>query len=384
MKKNFFSRVLLLIIGVIVIVSSCNTSPKDDEAWIEGTLTGNSFSQIILEELTPDGIQKIDSAAVIHNKFKFKVPVQEAGFYFLRFSTNNFISIVLQPGDKLSIKAPADSLGYPTELTGSPENKLLLELNHKLDGCYKATDSLSKVFKEYQDTDQFDSVKTTIDSAYYRMFYAHKSWLENYIRKNSSSLTTIVAFYQTLGRRSFFSSEDDYETMKIVDQNLMKSFPKNKHTIKFHALFLNQKALSDRVAAVDFMLNVGNPMPPICLPNSNQKSVDVTQIPASQKLLVFWEIKSMVDNPDKAELDRLMNRMRIVGISFDEDLEIWKSYIHKEFKSFIHVIDVHGLQGDVAHKFNITSTNIPYYILLDRQNRVIRHGKNLKMIFAHK
>jgi len=382
MKKSFFGWFLLLTVSVAV--TSCNTSPKADEAWIEGALTGNSFSQIVLEELTPDGIQKIDSAAVIHDKFKFKVHVQEPGFYFLRFSTNNFISIVLEPGNKLLIKAPADSLGYPTELTGSPENQLLLELNHKLDGCYKTTDSLSKIFKEYQDTDQFDSVKTTIDSAYYQMFNAHKSWLESYIGTHPGSLTTIVAFYQTLGRRSFFSSEDDYETMKIVDQNLMKSFPKNKHAVKFHTLFLNQKVFADQAATVDSMLEVGNPMPSISLPNSKQKSVDVTQIPAPQKLLVFWNIQSMVDNPDKAELDRLMNRMRTVGISFDEDLEIWKSFINKEFKNFTHVIDVRGLQGEVAHKFNITATNIPYYILLDRQNRVIRHGKNLKTVVVQK
>lgn len=382
MKKSFFGWLLLLT--VVVVVTSCNTSPKADEAWIEGTLTGSSFSQIVLEELTPDGIQKIDSAKIIHNKFKFKVRVQEPGFYFLRFSTNNFISIVLEPGNKLSIKAPADSLGYPTEITGSPENQLLLELNHKLDGCYKTTDSLSKIFKAYQDTKQFDSVKTTIDSAYYRMFYAHKSWLENYIGQHPASLTTIVAFYQTLGRRSFFSADEDYETMKVVDRNLMKSFPKNKHAVKFHALFLNQKVLADQAVKVDSMLNAGNPMPTVCLPNSNGKAVDVAQIQAPRKLLVFWEIKSMVDNPDKAELDQLMHRMRVVGISFDEDLEIWKSYIKKEFVDFTHVIDVHGLQGEVAHQFNITATNIPYYVLLDGKNRVVRHGKNLKTVIAQK
>lgn len=382
MNKKISGWLLLLMAGMII--TSCNTSPKADEAWIEGTLTGNSLPQIILEELTPDGVQKIDSVAVIHDKFKFKVRLQETSFYFVRFSSNNFISLILEPGKKVSIKAPADSLGYPSELTGSPENKLLLELNHKLDDCYKTTDSLSKIFKESQDSDQFDSVKTAIDSTYYRMFYAHKSWLENYINVHPTSLTTIVAFYQTLGRRTFFSAAEDYETMKIVDQNLMKAFPKNKHALKFHSLFLNQKVFADQAIAVDSMLKIGNLMPSIILPNNKQKSLEVTQIPSPQKLVVFWEIKSMVDNPDKAELDQLMNRMCIVGISFDKDFEIWKSYIQKEFKKVIHVIDVHGLQGDIAHQFNISATNIPYYILLDRQNRVLRHGKKLKEVMAQK
>lgn len=378
MKKSFFGWFFLLVLNAIL--SSCSTSPKADEAWIEGDLTGNSFSQIILEELTPEGIQKIDSTAVIHNKFKFKIPVREAGFYFLRFSSKNFISIVLKPGEKIIIKAPADSLGYPTELTGSPENATLLELNHKLDGCYKTTDSLSEIFKEYAQTDSFDSVKVSIDSAYYRMFYTHKNWLETYIRQHKNSLTCIVAFYQTLGRRSFFTAEEDFQTMKFIDENLTSVLPTNKHVVKFHALYLEQKQNADKFRASDSLLRLKNPISPIVLPSLNGNSIDITKISAPKKLLFFWNIKSMVDNPDKSLLNKKRNSEKMIGISFEEDPELWKTVIKKEFKQATHVIDTQGFMGEVAVRYSISEKNIPFYILLDSKNCVLAFGKNLSAV----
>lgn len=377
--KNWIKTSIALIL-LMILANSCTNKPKGNEVWIEGTLTGESFSRIVVEELTPEGIQKIDSVSVINNKFNVKLNVEESGFYFLRFSSNNFISLILEPGSVVKITAPADSLGYPSEITGCDENLKMLELNHKLDGCYRVTDSLSKIFKEYQDTDQFDSVKANIDSAYYDMFYSHKAWLQEYIQKNSSSLTAIVAFYQTLGRRSFFTPGEDFGMMALIDKNLQKRFPQNKHVVKFHALFLEQKVLEDQRLKAEAALEERKVLPSIVLPDHKKVEVDVAKVVAPRKLIFFWNIKSLVDHPDRGLIKQGLNGYKVVAISFEDQYDLWQEFAIKEYPKFIHLIDGNGLRGSIAQMFNITETNIPYFILVDAQNRVLAKGKSLKEV----
>lgn len=374
----------LVLIFVMIIVNSCTNKPKADEVIIEGKLMGESFSQIVVEELTPDGVQKIDSVSVINNKFNIKLKVVETGFYFLRFSSTNFLSLILEPGSLIKIVAPADSLGYPTEITGCDENLKMLELNHRLDGCYRVTDSLSKIFEKYQGTELFDSVKVTIDSAYYDMFYSHKAWLQEYIHKNSASITTIVAFYQTLGRRSFFRSEDDFGIMQAIDNNLQKRYPKNKHVAKFHQLFLNQKVFEDQRLKAEALLENGKQLPLIVLPNEKGEKMDVSKMVAPQKLILFWNIKSLVDHPDKVLIKNGLNKYKVVAVSFDYQQEIWLGYAPKEYPRFTHLIDSDGLQGLLARTFNITETNIPYFILVDQKNQILSKGTSLKEVLGIK
>lgn len=375
---------IVIILTLIFISISCTKKPNKNEVWINGEIIGNSYSRLIIEELTPDGIQKIDSASIINNKFKVKIKLEETSFYFLRFSDKNFISLILEPGSIVSLVASADSLGYPTSLTGSPESNLLLELNHNLDKCYHITDSLSKIFKEYQNTAEFDSIKPILDSAYSRMFINHKTWLIRYIDKHTNSLTAIVAFYQTLGRRTFFNSQEDLSTMQKIDESLMKLFPKSKHVIKFHSLFLEKKINADNQAKVDSMLTAGNVIPNIILPNSLDKPVNVNQIQARQKLIFFWDIKSFVDNPDLAKLNNLSPSIKLVAVALEDNRESWLSFVGKELKRAIHIVDNHGITGEIGQLFNITTSNIPYYVLVDVNNKVIAHGKNLKDVIVAK
>ena len=378
MKRFLTLTIILICIGLIQI--SCTKKPDKTEAWIEGELKGNSFSNLVVEELTPDGIQKIDSTAIINNKFKIKIKLTETGFYFLRLSNKNFISLILEPGSQTSLIAPADSLGYPIEFSASNDNKLLLDLNHHLDQCYHVTDSLSTIFKSYQNTPEFDSIKPILDSAYLNMFNQHKSWLETYIDSNPKSMTTIVAFYQTLGRRAFFNPTLDFKIMLKIDQNLMQVDSKNKHIQKFHELFTAQKVFADQKNKVDSMLTKGNMMPAIILPNATEKSINTNNIGAAKKLFVFWNIKSMIDNPDAKLLNTISGTIKIVAISLEDQKELWLNYIKKEFKNGIHVIDIHGLEGETAHTFNITNETIPYYILVDAKNGILSHGKELKAV----
>ncbi len=375
-------KISIVLIFLILIMNSCTNKPKENEVIIEGKLIGNSFSQIVVEELTPEGVVKIDSVSIINNKFNLKLKVEETGFYFLRISSSNFISLILEPGSFVKIVAPADSLGYPSEITGCDENLKMLELNHRLDGCYKVTDSLSKIFKEYQNTDLFDSVKITIDTAYYEMFYAHKAWLQEYIQKNASSLTSIVAFYQTLGRRSFFKADEDFGMMQVIDQNLQKRYPKNKHVAKFHQLYLDQKVFEDQRMKAEALLEIGKPLPSIVLKNANDLELDVAKINAPRKLIMFWNIKSLVDHPDRLLIKQGLNRFNVVAVSFDEQQDLWKSYAPKEFPRFTHLIDPNGLNGSLARLFNITATNIPFFIIVDGQNKIMSKGNLLKEVLS--
>ncbi len=378
MNYKLTLRVAIFIFTFFIF--GCTQKPNKNEAWIEGKLAGESFPYIIIEELTPNGIQKIDSVAVINNKFSAKLPIDEIGFYFLRFSSTNFISIILEPGTILKLESHADSLAYPTKISGSPENAKMLELNHKLDDCYRTTDSLSKIFKQYQNTEQFDSVKQTIDTAYSRMFNEHKKWLETFITQNQSSITTIVAFYQTIGRRSFFNAADDFLIMQSIDSNLQKQMPKNKHVVKFHSLYLDQKVLEDQRWKSEELLQEGKILPQIILPDKKNETVDVLQVKSNKKLIFFWNIQSLIDHPDRTLLKSGLNGYKVIAISFEQEIDLWRKYTLKEFPAFIHLIEYKGMESSLARTFNLTNKNLPFYVIVDKNNRIIGKGKSLNTL----
>jgi hypothetical protein len=69
MKHKITSSLAVLLF--ILLAISCTRKPKQNEVWIEGELTGEYFPWIIIEELTPNGVQKIDSVAARASNLTF-------------------------------------------------------------------------------------------------------------------------------------------------------------------------------------------------------------------------------------------------------------------------------------------------------------------------
>src|SRR3989339_1550855 len=125
MNKKF-----ILYLVVITILAGC----RNNIAEISGTLMKPAAGRYIyLEELRPDELKRVDSSLVsADGNFTFKREVKAISFYLLKINESNFLTMLLEPGDKLKMNTYFDSLSYPVSITGSKATESMVDYNFTL------------------------------------------------------------------------------------------------------------------------------------------------------------------------------------------------------------------------------------------------------------
>ena len=85
---------------------------------------------IYLDELKSNELKTVDSVLVTNDGvFKFKKDVKFPSFYLLKKNNNNFLTMLVKPGEKNTLKAHNDSLNYPISLRDQLVPNLMAEYN---------------------------------------------------------------------------------------------------------------------------------------------------------------------------------------------------------------------------------------------------------------
>ncbi len=104
----------LLFLCAAIVFTGC----KDNSARISGTLLNHASGEYIrLDELKSDRLVPADSVKVSNNgTFALRVNPEFPSFYLLKLNNNNFLTMLVEPGEKILINAHHDSLNYPSKL----------------------------------------------------------------------------------------------------------------------------------------------------------------------------------------------------------------------------------------------------------------------------
>ena len=105
------NKKLLLYLFASIIFSGC----KNNTVQIAGTLMNPQKGEyIFLDELKSDELTSVDSVIIGDDgKFIFNRTVKNPSFYLLKINDNNFLTMLLTPGEKITLKSYYDSLNYP-------------------------------------------------------------------------------------------------------------------------------------------------------------------------------------------------------------------------------------------------------------------------------
>ena len=203
---------------------------------VEGTLANATNKMLYLEEVTPDnGSQFVDSIPCDGDgHFKFKAIMDYQTFFNLHGSLYDYIVLLPNDGEKISIKGDANDLGNSYLVDGSPESRLMWQIQNYINDANKTIadiaqrdrfnrDNLSEA--EYEKAHRAtDSIFIAEHKTSYMMFY-------NFIEDNRGSLSTLYAVdapFNHTGR--VFYSEPDFEVFEEVLDGLMEKNPDNPHT----------------------------------------------------------------------------------------------------------------------------------------------------------
>jgi thiol-disulfide isomerase/thioredoxin len=369
MNKKIF---LLLI--VILSLAGCSKN----SVQISGKLTNpRSGEFIFLDELKANNLLTVDSLKISENgTFNFKKEIEKPAFYLLRFNKNNFLTMLVGPGEKVEIDAYYDSLNYPVSVKGSPGTEKMASYNKTLRSTVNKLTGLNRIYSQNTDSTKLPALMDSLDSLAQIYINEINSYTKNYIDSNLTSLVSLVALYQQVAPNVYvLSPSRDLKYFIKVDSSLTKNYPDYEPVTALHDQVKGLVASVTGKPLPEPAQEGGAIVPEIALPTPKGDTIRLSSTRGSIVLLDFWAswcTPCRLENPNLVKAYDQYHRkgFQIFQVSLDKTKDAWiKGIEYDKLGRWIHVSDVKYWKSSVVPLFKIES--IPTNYLLDREGRII-------------
>jgi peroxiredoxin len=369
MNKNY-----LLFFIAAIIIAGC----KNNNIEINGKLINPIKGKyIFLDELKSTELVTVDSAMVSDDgTFLIRRFIESPSFYLLKTDETNFLTMLLEPGQKIQIKAYQDSLNYPAYISGSKGTELMNEYNIKLEKTISQLKELRGIYLQYLNTTELGSVMDSLVSIAQNYLNDINSYTKKYIDANINSLVILVALYQQVAPGEYIlHPEKDLKYFIKVDSSLSILYPDYEPVKSLHDQV--QEMISN-INAQDLKSPVsfeGIEAPEISLPDPQGDTIKLSSTRGNVVLLDFWASwcsPCRRENPNLVKAYTLYHSkgFQIYQVSLDKTKEAWLNGIQEDhLEKWIHVSDVKYWNSVVVPLYSIDS--IPCNFLIDKDGRVI-------------
>ena len=227
-------RKLFLFLFAIILFAGC----KNNSVQISGTLTNPvKGAYVFLDELKANNLATIDSV-VISDKgtFDFKIDIKTPAFYLIKVSDENFLTMLVEAGEKVSIEAKYDSLNFPRSVTGSKGTELMTEYNVNLRKAINKLTSLNNIYMQNAENPQLPKIIESLDSLANIYLSEINVYTKNYIDQNIASLVCLIALYQQVAPNVYvLNPSEDMKYFMKVDSSLFSMYPEYEPVIMLHS-----------------------------------------------------------------------------------------------------------------------------------------------------
>ena len=368
--RGFFS---VIIFGLLVLEGCKYIS--GEKVTINGTFTNLPEAKLYIYQLLPASKPLIDSAKTdASGNFKISIPVKKAGFYTLMFNSENEITLVVSPGEVITLTGNGNDMRKTYTVKGSKDSKVYSEYNKFTNANLLKVDSLSRVFAESQSNPDFARLKQQLDSAYLEIFNHQKEEVTAFVTKHLSSLASLLVISENFGPNPLLSEKTHPELFLKLDSALFHAYPENSLVNTFHLRMLSFKAEQADIKAHDKILKPGMPAPEITLPNSAGKEVKLSSLQGKLTLVYFWSSWNAVCRQTNMNLTPIYSRyhergFNIYAVSIDSDTDLWKKAYMLDKAYWNQVIDTKGIESQYCKTYHVRS--IPKLILIGENGKII-------------
>lgn len=355
-----------------MILLSCN---KSNKFVIKGKITHAEGRMIYLDELHVSSANPIDSAKINKKgEFEIKGKTSIPTFYLLRITEKNFITLLIDSAEVVSVQADEVNFASHYRVEGSMGSVMVNELNNKLNNTKQRLDSIASLDFIYRSRADYPQLKTMLNEETDRIVNEQVIFSTQFVKNNPFSMASVLALYQKFDINNYVIK--DLQSLKVVASALNSIYPQSEHVKVLYAntveLVKNEKAAKMQ----QFIQQNGTNSPDIDLPDKNGKEVALSSFRGKMVLLHFWSAKdrgSRILNQALVELyQKFRNKgLEIYQVSVDTDKEAWVKAIAEDGLTWINVGDMDGSTLAV-HTYNVQE--VPFNYLLNKDGVIVAKG----------
>lgn len=378
MKKGVF-----IILVFLVVASGCSKN----RVVVKGEFTNGTSSEVIyLTKIEINQFLVTDSAAIKNNSFKIKLEVDEPSFYQIGFSTQEFVTVLVAPGEKIGLKFNGKVPNNDYSVEGSEGSVHIQKLDQKLYATKVKLDSLINVYSGALTEGGDPTTVASIEKEYEDAIKAQRLSNIEFIITNPSSFASIMALYQQYEDGSYvLYGNKDLQYIKIVTDSLSKHYPNSKLVTSLATDLNREKQLLLSRQLEEIISNTEETTIDPNLLDQTGKRVALSSLKGKYVLLSFYTYTSETCVAEnillKEYYQKYKNRgFEIYQINLDADEALWKSYLDYEDIPWISVREDDPSYLINARLFNVQT--LPANYLFDKEGNIIAtnlHDRNLKI-----
>jgi len=372
------NKVAVIIFSLIFFLS-CHSGKQNFK--VSGNLRGEEGTTVYLKEMTVRELIPVDSAILDENgSFSMGGYTDMMKFYALYVSPDELITLLIGPGNRISLTGETENLADTYQVEGSDDSQKIRELSHGLNNTLLQIKNLSQILSDSINSPDFDNIKAGLDKTYQEIVRSHREFTFRFIQENINSLASLMALYQQIGSHHYLlDPEEDFRYYQMVDSSLNLLYPGSEAVQELHRQVVeldHQRQTNEYIAK---RLGMGAEVPEISLPSPNGDTINLSSLRGKYVLLDFWASWCSPCRSENPYLVAAYNRYNSKGfeiyqVSLDRSRAAWLKAIEDDHLTWNHVSDLQYWNSVVVPVFQIQG--IPLNFLLDPEGRII--GQNLR------
>ncbi len=375
---KMFSRVWILALTGVMLVSCSNKK----EFRIEGTLHNGAGKKVEVRTLFMNKWAPADSAEVDKNDhFVLSSEVEQPTFALLQTLQNHFITLIVKPGDRITVNADYENIENQHSIEGSEDTQFFEDFLSHLRENAKKLNELKRIYRDSAKSPRFNDILANLNSRSAEILKDQQTYAKKFVEEHLNSLASMLVLYQQISPgRYILDPVQDFKYYVMVDSALNAEYPKADPVIAFHAQMTGLRERRREQDDINRMLGIGKIPPDIALPTPDGDTLQLSSLRGKVVLLDFWASWCGPCRRENPNLVKEYNRFHRKGfdifqVSLDRTKEAWLNGIKQDhLEQWHHVSDLGYWQSSVVKLYHIQG--IPTNYLLDKNGKII--AKNLR------